>query len=278
MGYPTAPRLAYLVSAVPERADELEERLAAARDAATEARPGATAWAGVQFEVELEEEPGEDMYAGRPIGEPFEGVVEVSLPAGDDPAGLTDAVTAIGRSLEGVIAPDRCEVVLGTAYKAKVAPADLAPYAMLLTFNRDRRTDSAAFLYWWQNHHSRFNLGSPAGRPVGEKMASYEMVAADESLTSAAATAAGFDKTAEYYESVLTEDPSDLIATSIASGIGEAAMYDEEGFISAEWRIGTPEQAAAALESGRDVLRISMVRRLPEVVGATNQGYQSAQA
>lgn len=278
MGYPTVPRLACLVSVVPERAGELEERLAAARDAATEARPGAKAWAGVLFEVELEDGPSEDMNAGRPIGEPFDGVVEVSLPAGDDPAGLMDAVTAIGRSLEGVIQPDLCEVALGTAYKAKVAPADLAPYAMLLTFNRDRRVDSATFLYWWQNHHSRFNLRGPIGRPVGEKMVSYEMVGADESLTSAAATEAGFAKTSEYYESVLIEDPSDFIATSIATGIGEAAMYDEEGFISAEWRIGTPEEAAAALESGRDILRMSVVRLLPEAVGATNQGYQSAQA
>jgi hypothetical protein len=278
MGYPTVPRLACLVSVLPDCTDELATRLAAARDAATEARPGAKAWAGVAFKVDLEDAPSGDMHVGRPLGAPIDGVVEVSLPADDDPAGLMDAVTAIARSLEGAAQPDLCEVVLGTAYMAKVAPVDLAPYAMLLTFNRDRRTDSASFLYWWQAHHSRFNLGSPAGRPVGEKMVSYEMVGGDESLTSTAATAAGFGKIAEYYESVLIEDPSDFVATAIATGIGEAALYDEEGFISAEWRIGTPEDAAAALESGRDVLRTCVVRLLPEAVGATGQAYQAAKA
>lgn len=251
--YPTLPRLAVVLS-LSVSPDEARPLLAAACEAARTSTPDIEAWAGSARTFAAPD--ADNMFAGRPIGAKVDAVIEVTGTPGGGPEQLLEAARRIGETLSGFAIADESDVVLGTAYCAKSGKSRAA---LVMTFSRDRRTDEKTFLHWWQLHHSRFNLHSPTGHPASRGFVSYQLLSRDDALSQAAATASGFRSGYDMYESIFVDDPVRYIADVVASGHGTAALHDEEGFLSHEWRIGTPEQARQARENGRDLMRIAML-------------------
>lgn len=260
MEFPSFPRLACVVTARHGQREMLPALLVQARDAALSATPGATGWAGLTLQSEeLAEGSTEDTFSGgRPMAT-LDAVIEISLASGGDGTQLLAAAEAIGVAFGDAADPADCEMVLGNA---SVAVPASTRYAVVSTYNRDRRTDLPTFLHWWKVHHVPFMFDSPTGRILAPSIRGYEIVGGQADASAAAAKKAGYALAPEIFEALHIGDPTEFFELAAASGHDAACITDEEGFISYDWRIGSPEQAAESYRSRRDILRVGVVERL----------------
>lgn len=257
MSYPKYPRLAFALS-LTVAPDDAKECLQAARGAALKSGDGLTAWVGVDNKIIEPEQITATL--GRPAAA-VDAVIEVSAPNATDPAALVDVAGAIGPLVADIVKPDASDVLLGMSHSARATGT--SSHAMVITLCRDARVDPAMLVHWWEIHHSRYNMYSPLGRKVYQQILSYELTNATEDFSRAAASAAGLRASRDIYESLFINDVGLFLQDLGESGFGEPNILDEEGFISHEWRIGTPEEAAQARRTGRDTLYMSIIDVLP---------------
>lgn len=254
MGYPTVPRLGCVFS-LKEAPGNAVEELKEACDRALAVSKGLTGWAGIAHAAVTDNTTG-DMLGGRPMGPPIDAVIEIT--ARDcDRSFLVAAAGVIGQAMANIVKVEECIFVLGDALCARSSA--LAPHSFVFTGNRDRRTDKEKFVHWWVVHHSRFNIGSPTSASFSDVMLSYELVARDDDLVDAVAKESGIKGTADMFETILMADLDRFLSEAMTSNHGMAAMYDEEGYVSHEWRIGTAEEAVEARRNGRDLAQLGFV-------------------
>lgn len=256
MSYPKYPRLAFALS-LTGAPDEAKARLLEARDAALKAEGDLQVWAGVDSKTIEPEMITATL--GRPAGA-VDAVIEVSAPNATDPAVLVDVAGEVGRIVADVVNPEASDVLLGLSHSALAKGT--SSHVLVITLCRDARVDPEMLVRWWEIHHSRYNMYSPLGRKVYQQVLSYELTNATEEFKRAAAESSGIRASRDIYESLYINDVPQFLQDLGESGFGEPNVLDEEGFISHEWRIGTPEEAAEARRTGRDTLYMSIIELL----------------